>query len=263
MQQVIHSIVVKDGKYIVMPVWYSGEPYWGKLVHPDPYVLDAQQQYPVGTKFVDGDRRFHYGYCHAKASATGRAMGGMKNLAEAQAITAKAVIHAVGETEIVLVDNTSTLNQWAGGYFMPRVHPYSTLRVLSNTAHDGTNVTLTLERGLLTAMASGEDGFLNQNKYSKLGCELPNAGRDDTSSMGVNLVEAEAGKWLWIQTWGPVYLSGGDELLGASADARMGFFHQDGTLYSPADPSLLQPAGYAINQSGTTATWYIQLQLDC
>lgn len=260
---VIQSIVAKDGKYIVMPAWYSGEPdgKWGNLAHPDVYVLDTQQQYPVGTKFVDGDRTFHYGYFFQDNSVGTRAMGGIVNRATAQAITAKAVVHAVGETEIVIVDSSSAVDLWAGGYLMPRVHPYSYYRVRSSTVSDGTDVILTLERGLLTAMASGEDGFLNQNMYSKLGCELPNAGRTDVSVVGVNLVLAIDDRWMWIQTWGPCYVSGGDERLGAAGERREAYFHQDGTLMCPGSFGQTQRAGYAINECDDTSTWHIFLQL--
>lgn len=259
----LHTIISKDGKYIVLPVWVSGQEDLINLAHPDPYVTDAIQKYPIGTKFVDGDRVFHYGYCNDNSSVGGRAMGGMMNVAVAKAITADAVIHAIEETEIVIEDTTSVVDQWAGGYFMPRVHPYSSYRVISNTVSDGEHMTLTLERGLLTAMTSGEDGFLNQNPYSKLSCQLPNAGKADTSAMGVNLVLAVAGTWMWVQTWGPCYISGGDELLGSGDTLREAYFHQDGTLMCPAAFGQTQRAGYAINECDGTSTWFVQLQLAC
>ena len=146
---------------------------------------------------------------------------------------------------------------------MPRVHPYSSHRVLSNLANDGEHMTLTLERGLLTAMAVSEDGFLNQNQYSKLSCQLPNAGKDDASVMGVNLVTAVASTWMWIQTWGPCYISGGDELLGVTGGDRDAWFHQDGTLMCPATVVQTQRAGYAINETDGTSTWFVFLQLAC
>lgn len=252
-----------DGKAIVLPAWFKGETGWSNMKLPDVYVSDSVQLYPVGTKYIDGDRVFHYGYCNDNSSVGGRAMGGMMNVAVAKAVTNDAVVEPVGETEIKIEDTTSTVDQWAGGYYMPRIHPYSCHRVLSNTVSDGEHCVLTLERGLLTATAASEDGFLNQNMYSKLSCQLPNAGKDDASVMGVNLVTAVASEWLWIQTWGPCYISGGDELLGVAAGDREAKFHQDGTLMCPATVSQTQRAGYAINETDGTSTWFVFLQLAC
>ena len=185
------------------------------------------------------------------------------NIAQESYSTAKAVAHVVGETEIVIVDSTSAVNLYAGGYYMPRVHPYSSHRILSSTANDGTNVTLTLERGLLTELASGGRGFLNQHPYSKLSCQLPNAGDTFTSAMGVNLVTAVASTYLWVQSWGPCFISGGDELLGKAATIRTATFHQDGTLHAALDSEdEFQLAGYAIPKSSTSlSTWFVYLQI--
>jgi len=265
------SIEMHDGQYIVLPKWKGGEDDVNRtLAIPDVYVLDSSQKYPIGTKFVDGDRVFHYGYIYSVASGADRTMGGMKNIATAKAVTFDAVEHAIGETELIIEDTTSTVNQWAGGYLMPRVSSaelgygnYSSFRVLSNTAHSGGHCTLTLDRGILHEIPASDDGFLNQNMYSKLSCQLPNAGKDDASSMGVNLVRAVASRWVWIQTWGPCYVTGGDELLGVAGECRTGYFHQDGTIYAPSDPGCRQMAGYAINESDGTSTWFVYLMLAC
>lgn len=245
------------------PAWYDGQKGWGNHHEPDVYVVDTSQNYPEGTVFTDGAVAFIYGYCFSNASAGGRAMGGMMNVAAEVYSTAKAVAHVVGEREIVIVDNTSTVNQWAGGYYMPRVHPYSSHRIVGSTANDGTNVTLTLERGLLTELPSGGRGFLNQHPYSKLSCQLPNAGDTFTSAMGVNLVTAIAGTWMWVQSWGPCYISGGDELLGKAATIRTATFHQDGTLHAALDSEdEFQIAGYAIPKTSTSfSTWFVYLQI--
>src|SRR4030066_783662 len=63
-----HDIRSNNGRYIQMPVWHAGEPIdvWGKLAIPNPHanssVGDTTQHYPHGTRFVDGDRTFYYGY---------------------------------------------------------------------------------------------------------------------------------------------------------------------------------------------------------
>lgn len=263
------SIEMHNSQYIVLPKWRGGEDSINRsLTVPDVYATDSTQKYPIGTKFVDGDRVFHYGYCYSVDSGADRTMGGMKNIATAQAVTFGSTEHAIAETEIETVDASSTINQWAGGYLMPRISSaalgygnYTSYRVVSNTATASSAVTHTIERGLVVAIPADDDGFLNQNMYSKLSCQLPNAGKDDASSMGVNLVRAVASRWLWIQTWGPCYITGGDERLGAAADRRNAVFHQDGTLYCPSTRNQQQDAGFAINESDATSTWYVFLQI--
>lgn len=266
----IQSIVAKDGKYVVLPVWVEGAAGYGNLAHPDPYVLDTYAKYPIGTKFVDGDRVFHYGYISTVISQASRAMGGLMNIATAQAVTFDAVAHEIGETEIVIEDISSTVNQYAGGYLMHRVSSaalgygkYSSFRVVSNTVSDGEHVTLTLDRGLVVEIPASDDGFLNQNMYSKLSCQLPPGGKDDASCMGIGLVRAVASRYIWIQTWGPCYITGGDERLGGGGDRRNAVFAQDGTLLCPATRNQQQDAGYAINECDGTSTWYVFLQLAC
>lgn len=260
------SIEMHDGQYVVLPKWKGGEADVNRgLAIPDPYVFDTTQKYPVGTKFVDDDRRFHYGYINALGGAmtANRGMGGVMNAATYIAFTTSAVIEPVDETEISVVDAASTLNMWAGGYLMIRAHPVCYYRILSNTAAVAASV-ITLERGLLTATTSGATVWANQNMYSKMESHLPNANLRYASCVGICLPVAVAARWAWVQTWGPCYLSGGDELIGKSEDIREAYVYGDGTLQSPAAFHRKQRAGYALNQtSSNVSTWYIYLQLAC
>ncbi len=57
-----HDVRVVDGATIYMPAWFQGEVGWGNLQRPNIYLADgdATAKYPVGTKFVEGDRAFRY-----------------------------------------------------------------------------------------------------------------------------------------------------------------------------------------------------------
>jgi hypothetical protein len=261
MTQVIHKLVAKNGKYIVLPPWVGGQEGVGNLAHPDVYVADSIQKYPIGTKFVDGDRVFHYGYAYEEdAAATKANIGIFCSVVSNESVTMDAVVHAAGSTELVIEDATATLNQYAGGYFMPRTNPYSCFRILSNTATSGGHVTLTLERGTLSALtASQGSNKLIANKYSRMGCSWA-AGRDDVSWLGVTLLDWAVSKWQWIQTWGPCAVVPYNEEIGATAGARQAVFHIDGSarLYV----ANYQIMGYGIPHSGSTATWFINLQVD-
>ena len=255
------KLIAYNGKMVILPVWAGGQVGYGKLTHPDPYQKDTAQLYPNGTKFIDGDRVFHYAYCDTEDAAAAKANIGMFcSVVASESVTLYAAAYAAGTTEVVILDAAATVNQYAGGFYMPRTNPYSCFRILSNTVSDGTNVTLTLERGTLSATtASQGSNKVIGNKYSKIGCSWA-AGRDDVSWLGITLVDVTASRWQWIQTWGPCAVVPYNEEIGASAGARQAVFHIDGTarLYV----ANYQIMGYGIPHSGTTATWWINLQVD-
>jgi len=261
--QVIQSIVAKNGKYIVLPVWVEGDAGYGNLAHPDPYVLTSEQQYPIATKFVDGEKVFHYGYMYSDTGPQSRSGLGVVNLSEMVSHTTDAVVHAVGETEIVIEDALSTVNQWAGGTFMNYIAPYYTAhRILSNIVSDGEHSTLTLERGLIVAMTAslaGNETYANQ--YKKVGaCWV--TGDWDAPVVGVAIVATVASRYAWLQTWGPCIIAGGDEAPGSEAGYWAADFNIDGTLVDH-NGGRGRLAGYVLNNVGTsyTASHFIYLML--
>lgn len=257
----VHKLINKDGKTIILPAWKGGQAGYLNLAIPDFYAKDSTQGWPVGTKVIDVDRVFHYAYCDTEdASATKANIGMFCSVVSAESVTLYAAAYAAGTTEVVILDASATVNQYAGGFYMPRTNPYSCFRILSNTVSDGTNVTLTLERGTLSATtASQGSNKVIGNKYSKIGCSWA-AGRDDVSWLGITLVDVTTSRWQWIQSWGPCAVVPYNEEIGASAGARQAVFHIDGTarLYV----ANYQIMGYGIPHSGTTATWWINLQVD-
>lgn len=242
------------------PAWYAGQKGWGNRATPDVYVLDVNPNYPVGTKFIDGDRTFIYGYCYYKHQAT-RSMGGMFNMAAEVYPNTDAVAHDVGVDELVIEDATSAVNLWAGGYCMPRDHPYQYFRILSSTATSGGHITLKLDHSLINALDASDPIFINQHPYSKMSCRL--ASSDAYASyVGVSMGLAVASRYMWVQTWGPCFITGGDELLGKASNVRRATFHQDGTLYSDTTANQKQLAGYALSHTTTArSTWFIYLMI--
>lgn len=257
----VHKLINRDGKYIVLPPWVSNQQGYANLAIPDPYVADSVQKYPIATKFVDGERVFHYGYASVEdAVATKANIGIFCAVVSKESLTLDAVIYPVGSTEIVIEDTGATVDEYAGGFYMPRTNPYGCFRILKNTVSDGEHVTLTLERGTLSATtASQGSNKLIANKYSKMGCSWA-AGRDDVSWLGITLCDWAVSKWQWIQTWGPCAVVPYNEEIGATPGARQAVFHIDGTarLYV----ANYQNMGYGIPHSGSTSTWWINLQVD-
>lgn len=249
-----------NGKTIILPAWAGGQSGLGKLTHPDVYQKDSTQLYPIGTTFIDSDRRFKYAYCNTEdAAATKANIGMFCAVVSKEAVTITDTAYAAGSTEIVVEDTTAVVNAFAGGFYMPRTNPYSCFRILKSTVSDGTHVTITLERATLSATtASQASNKIIANKYSAIGCSWA-AGRDDVSWLGITLVDVTTSRYQWIQDRGPCAVVPYNEEIGASAGARQAVFHIDGTARSYV--ANYQLMGFGIPHSGTTSTWWIELQV--
>ena len=277
----IHSICVNDGKYVVMPVWVSGDTKWGNLAHPNPHanssVGDTQQGYPLGTKFVDGDRVFFYGYTQTVYTAN-KANIGMFNFAESASgtgtVTWGATAGVAGDTKVGIVasgltDSTPAENDFAGGWFMPRTNPYGSYRVIASSTSGATTsgeVDLYLDYGLSEAVSASQGScFLNFSEWSNMAQHWA-GGIDYATPVGVTLIDPIASTWQWVQTWGPCYVVPYNEEIGATSGCHDCFFHIDGTIKveTSASGALHQYAGTMLNSSGsaTTSTWLIRLKMN-
>ena len=280
---VIQSLVAKDGKYIVLPVWVRGDTKYGNLTHPNPHanssVGDTQQQYPHGTKFVDGDRTFFYGKVKTVYLA-GKSNLGLFNMNESATgatanITWGATAGVAGDTKVgilasTLVDTTPSEDDFAGGWLMSPTDPYSSYRVLASSTSGATTsgeVDLYLDYGLVEAVtASTNYGFLNKSEWTNL-YQAWTSDIDYATVQGVTLIDCIADTWQWVQAWGPCYVMPYNEEIGGTIGNHDCFFHRDGTirLETRAAATLHERAGYMLNSSGTatTSTWLIRLQINC
>ncbi len=282
---VIQKLIANNGKYIVMPIWISGEPSgkWGDLSHPNPHanssVGDVVQGYPVGTKFVDGERTFYYGFVSAIANLGNKANIGLFNMNEHGAgtgtITWGATAGVKGDTLVGILasglsDTTPSEDDFAGGWLLPRTNPYSSYRILKSSTAAGARVSgeidLTIDYGLVEAVSAGQGScYINFSEYTKLYSQWA-AGVDYATVPGVTLIDVIASTWQWIQSWGPCYVVPYNEEIGATVGNHDCFFHIDGTikLETRAAGALHQRAGYMYNSAGTstTSTWLIRLQIN-
>lgn len=274
-----HDIRSNSGRYIQMPVWHAGEPEstWGKLAIPNPHanssVGDTSQLYPHGTKFVDGDRTFYYGYMNTVYTGN-KANLGCFNLNEQDTFTWGATAGVAGDTKVGIlastldVDTTPAEDFFAGGWMMPRTNPYSSYRVIKSSLVDNTvvgEVDLWLDHGLVEAVtASQASCFLNRSEWTKLAQHWA-GGINYATCPGVTLIDPIAGTWQWLQTWGPCYVVPYNEEIGAVALAHTCFFHIDGTirLITLTPTASQQIAGYMYPSSGSGfgSTWLIRLQI--
>jgi len=280
---VIHSLVQRDGKYIVLPVWVSGDTKYGNLAHPNPLansgVGDAAQQYPHGTKFVCGERTFYYVYVSA-VCAYDKTNIGLYNISESATgttanYTSGSVGWAVGDTVVGLtttnfVDTTPAEDDFAGGWLHPPYpDPYGSFQVLHSTTASGGvvagEVDLTLDYPLNNTVAAGTTyGELNYSEYIKVARGWQGEYGHWASVVGVTLVISEASTWQWVQTWGPCYLMM-DGAVGGSNDESLVHFGIGGSGYlaHAGGYENQEHAGYIIPSRGsaTTATSLVCLQM--
>jgi len=274
-----HDIRVVDGRYIQMPVWFRGEPdrAWGNLTLPNPHanssVGDTVQKYPIGTKYVDGDRTFFYGYTNTVYTAN-KANIGMFNLNKDDGITWGATAGEAGDTKVGilasgLVDGTTpSEDDYAGGWLLPRTNPYSSYRIVkSSTSGKSTSgeVDIYIDHGLVEAVTLSQGScFICKSEWGKMYQHWA-GGLDYVTCVGVTLIDPVASTWQWVQAWGPCYVVPYNEEMGATVNIHQAIFHIDGTIAKHSNSTDRQLAGYLIPNriSATTSSWLVRLQVNC
>lgn len=268
--QIIHSIVQKDGKYIVLPVWVSGDTQYGNLAHPNPHanssVGDTAQLYPHGTKFVDGERTFMYGYMHT-ADTSGKSNIGVYNINEsATGTTASATWGATagvaGDTTVYIstanfVDTTPAVDDFAGGWLQTCTNPYGSYRILGNSLASATTadeIDFYLDYGLAEAVTAAVAYVqIDYSQYTKFGrgwlgeygafCTVP----------GVTLIDSISSTWQWVQSWGPCYMSL-DEAIGDADHRQSCIFGTGGSISIHTTNEIRQYAGFLMPSAGVATT---------
>ena len=101
------SIVVQNGKYILMPPAKADQEGWGNNAHPNVFEAggDSAKLYPVHTKFVDFDREFIYGFMES-VSVAGKANLGMFNTNKQETVTMGSSAKSVGDTILSILAST-------------------------------------------------------------------------------------------------------------------------------------------------------------
>lgn len=280
--QVIHSLVAKDGMYIVMPAYKAGQTGWGNLAHPEIYEEESVAKYPIATKFVDGDRTWHYvqagnsiarGRVLMSYNAYGTATSGTGTTRETNTIAEACVIDA---TVIKCTDKGSATpaNVFAGGYAMV-YWEFLCLRIISNTAEDDPDADefqLTIDRPLCVAIDAASVVSCYRNKYADVRYMNVGAHLGFGSAVCVANYTKTDTRYFWGQTWGPCGLAGVDAI-GASIGERAIVADDGGSaLVSLSDVTTksYQHVGFLLPYTGPStdgqdqpgAYIHVQLQLE-
>ena len=260
----IHAIISNDGMYIQMPKYKGGQVGWGNLAIPSPYEIETLAQYPIATKFVDGENAYRYIQA-GNACTAGRILVGYNAFATATSgdgtTRETATIAAAasdGDTTITCTDQGSATPEdiFAGG-FATIYWEFQVKYIESNTKEDsGGEFILTFDFPLDQDIASTSVVSCYRNIFADVryltsgvqalhgsGCCVSNKTITDTN-------------YGWGQTAGICGLAGVDNV-GAGSD-EIGMYNHSGAVYfnMGSHASNNQPAyqyvGYIAGYTGHT-----------
>lgn len=237
-----HDIRSVNGGYLLMPPFKGGQSGWGNLTIPNPYICDQTQQYPLGTKYRDGDRTFIYTYLQEATSGRGVSNStGSGVLAENLAVDVTVVTATALASTVTGTIAAATVNQFAGGWL--NIYEATagcrgiSYRIVSNTVRASGNSIFTLDRPLnATGFTTSATCRVLADTYTNvrfpLGSRTSSANFEYLAGIWVAAFDsggtaAVEGDYAWIQTWGPCWVWAAVAFEGATAWER-DVYHQGG-----------------------------------
>lgn len=233
------------------------------------------QKHDLGTRMTTRDGRTFY---YAKAGATlNTDLGcmpfqeqeiGYNTIAAAAVLGATSIVLDVGAGDGIADDGVVAVDSLINGYVL--VFPHSSnsfMRLITaNTvvAGGGGEMTLTLLNGIPAALAAGnvDHGEAMASPYA----DVRNLTSTTTSVLGIPSWAATAGQYLWIQTWGPVWIAPQGAVSTGNNDRQVVFRHDGSVDQHDSDDvnvELAQHAGYVMKQGngGGQGAPFIMLQI--
>ena len=271
---VVHKLISKNGRHIVLPPYVDDQVGYENLQLPDLSVADAAQNYPLGTKYVDGDRVFRY----ARFMGTMNPDLGAKDtqpqavayatIAAAALQYATQVVIDVAATDGIAGDGAIAADELAGGYLLVFDADSKAFirQIWSNTviAAGGGEVTVDLIDPIPVALIADTDHCeVMASPYRYL---TAYTGNDKGAVMGMPQLVYTSGQFGWIQTWGPTWIAP-HAAVGSGSNNRTCIFRHDGTIdeldYSDDANNKGQIAGFVMThaQAGTQGAPFVWLQI--
>lgn len=239
----------------------------------------AVQNYLIGSRMVDPNtsRVFHYAqvgdgtYGATLAPTMIRLAYGvssviLSNDPEYSVAGANALI---GARQVVVTSiGVYPANHFQNGHLVLGAAGYGAQYVIAShgaSAAGGAAVVFTLRSPLLAAMTAGDVIALYRNRYADVrsprqgaieGLAAVNLGRESFVGACTG-VQALAGQFCWVQTWGPAFVVSGSGAEGTNMDERQLLWDRDGSVeLVNIDYPLAQArqfAGYLIPATNTAA----------
>ncbi len=263
-----HKLIAHNGKYIVLPPGMAGQEI-SNLTIPISFAVDTVQQYPLGTKFVCGDRVYHYalanGTCYPQLGAYKAKKTNTVAIAPTQATGAgtagSSTVTVTIDTEIgVLTTGVLSINELAGGYIVvgngsgqaPQMRYIVSHPALATA---GGSLTLTLDMPLATAVTAATTTIeLMECPFYNIAAD--GSGGDYVTYIGVPAIQAASGNYFWVQTWGPCWITSNSNTCDSAGDRTI-VWVGNGSVVSSNDVTVesgFQIAGIALDMSGSSAS---------
>ena len=246
-------------------------------LHDDPSVT---QNYEIGSRYVDrgpgGSRTFYYGKALNLVLNTMQGLKFYGRVEDGASYTACSTQSAGDQT--VSITASVTVNQLRGGFIIFHTHgEYADFsrRIISNTVTDGAGKSvLTLDYPLHIATTTSFGTETCPNPYAFLSyrsAAVPGGDPADyyTSVAGVPTRKTTvANYYLWIQTWGPIWINpqGAVGYTPATSRRDMVFTHEGSIIKKDANAqttSSQQRAGFLLTRetAGGTGPPLMMLQV--
>lgn len=228
------------------------------------YEQSATQNYLVGTRRISPLGRV---YKYARATNVIKdCKYGVKfwaQIGDGISYTAPKQTQEIDDTSIKVAGAGITENELIGGYVMIHTHGdlYQHFRgIVANTRTDGSgNVTITLDAPLKVAVTLSHGVEVYPNPYASVrtaSAGLEGGTPNEYSSVAgmPNVKTTVADQYIWIQTWGPIWINPhGASCKGSASDCRRLVFDREGSISSQGETVAgavytEQYAGFIINR---------------
>jgi hypothetical protein len=262
------KLIAYNGKYIILPPGMEGQDL-PNLEIPETLAESDTQLYPLGTKFVCGDRVYRYalasGTCYSQMGAYKNKKTNTVAVAPTQATGAGTAgsytVSVTIDTEIgVLTTGVLSANELAGGYIVigngsgqsPQMR-YIVSHPKLTTA--GGTLTLTLDMPLVAAVTAATTTIeLMECPFYNLAAD--GSGGDYVTYIGVPAVGTTSGHYFWLQTQGPCWITSNSNTCDSAGDRTI-VWVGNGSVVSSNDITVesgIGIAGVALDASGSAAS---------
>jgi hypothetical protein len=228
-------------------VTVSDAPNWGFLFQSSPI---RDPKWNIGDRVVLPDGRV-FRYCKASDTIAATSLAVSFSAAVKVAYEAFAAASAAGDTKVHINQAGIVADELRGGYLVYNHDSFTPVfaGIIGNSASDGSNnVEVYLDRALPAAVTTAMSFEILSNPYAAVDQTSTDGKR---SFAGVPATTAARGSYLWVQTWGPIWMAP-QAGVAAAAYVREVYFRHDGSLDIRANIGTFvsdQRAGFVMDQS--------------
>ena len=212
--------------------------------------VETTQRFVYGTRYTTWDGRV-FKYCNAVAAVYSY-HGARCNEGSILSWTVSPVTQAAGDRFASYTGTGRLEDDLAGGFFM--THDASAtdtswfFGIIGNDTSGASTTRVYLDGAFPVDITTSDNQEVFENPYR----ELTEATSGVFAWIGVPANTASATQKFWCQTWGPAYISPGEDL-GTTSDDRVLKWASNAALFTDTSKAAGQIAGYEFAGSYTTA----------